>query len=165
MTRSWGSTARSTAAKPRFTLDSNLLVYSVDLDAGARHEAALRIVDNAPDADCWLTLQSLSEFFAAVTRERIMPAAEAAAQVEDWFVLFSLTAVSASAIRTALTHAVAGRTSYWDAVLVATAAEAGCSLILTEDMGDGTTLGGVEIHNPFTRSGGLTARTRRLLGL
>jgi predicted nucleic acid-binding protein len=165
MTRSSESTARSAAARPRFTLDSNLLVYSVDLDAGARHEAAFSIVDKAPDADCWLTLQSLSEFYAAVTRKRIMPPVAAAAQVEDWLAFFRSVAVTASAIRTALANAVAGRASYWDALLVATAAESGCTLILTEDMADGRRLGAVEIHNPFTRSGGLTARTRRLLEL
>ena len=68
-------------------------------------------------------------------------------------------------MRTAGGGAVAGRASYWDALLVATAAEAGCRLILTEDLADGTTLGGVAIHNPFAAAGGLTARTRALLGL
>jgi len=38
-------------------------------------------------------------------------------------------------------------------------------LILTEDLQDGSTLGGIEIHNPFDPGGGLTARARQLLGL
>jgi predicted nucleic acid-binding protein len=156
---------RNEGASPRFTLDTNLLVYSVDLDAGARHELALRVLDRAPDVDCWLTLQSLSEFYAAVTRKRMMPAAEAAAQVNEWLSFFPFIAVSASAVCTALTDAVARRASYWDALLIATAAEAGCTLILTEDLADRTTLGGVAIHNPFARDGGLTARARRLLEL
>jgi predicted nucleic acid-binding protein len=156
---------RSDAVSPRFTLDANLLVYSVDLDAGERHRLALSVVDKAPDADCWLTLQSLSEFYAVVTRKRLMPAADAAAQVNDWLSFFPLIAASADAVRAALTHAVAGHASYWDALLIATAAEAGCTLILTEDLQDGSTLGGVEIHNPFDPAGGLTARARQLLGL
>ncbi|MEA2741093.1 MAG: hypothetical protein QOH05_4400 [Acetobacteraceae bacterium] len=41
-----------------------------------------------------------------------------------------------------------------DAELVATAAEAGCTTILTEDLADGGLLFGVRILNPF--SGGLT---------
>jgi predicted nucleic acid-binding protein len=64
----------SDAASPRFTLDTNLLVYSVDLNAGIRYQLALCIIDKAPDVDCWLTLQSLSEFYAVVTRKRLMPA-------------------------------------------------------------------------------------------
>ena len=121
--------------------------------------------DIAPEVDCWLTLQALSEFYAVVTRKRLMPAAEAAAQVNDWLSFFPAVAVSANAVRAALADAVAGRASYWDALLVATAAEAGCAVILTEDMADGAVLGGVEIHNPFDPGGGLTARARRLLGL
>jgi predicted nucleic acid-binding protein len=156
---------RSGTASPRFTLDANLLVYSVDLDAGERHHLALRIVHIAPEVGCWLTLQALSEFYAVVTRKRLMPAADAAAQVNDWLSFFPAVAVSANAVRAALADAVAGRASYWDALLVATAAEAGCAVILTEDMADGAVLGGVEIHNPFDPGGGLTARSRQLLGL
>ena len=94
-----------------------------------------------------------------------MPVAEAAAQVNEWLSFFPLIAISASAVRTALTDAVARRASYWDALLIATAAEAGCTLILTEDLADRTTLGAVAIHNPFTARGGLTRRARRLLDL
>ncbi len=85
--------------------------------------------------------------------------------VRHWLTLFPSTTASAHAVRTALADAVARRASYWDALLVATAAEAGCRLILTEDLADGTTLGGVAIHNPFAAGGGLTARARGLLGL
>ena len=156
---------RSETANPRFTLDANLLVYSVDLDADARHQLALRIVHKAPDVDCWLTLQALSEFYAVVTRKRLMPPAEAAAQVNDWLSFFPVIPVSANAVRAAFADAVAGRASYWDALLIATASEARCTLILTEDLRDGSTLSGVSIHNPFDPSGGLTAQTRWLLGL
>ncbi|MGE0260385.1 MAG: hypothetical protein AB7T18_16700, partial [Alphaproteobacteria bacterium] len=94
-----------------------------------------------------------------------MPAADAAAQVNDWLSFFPVIAVSANAVRAALIHVVAGRASYWDALIVATAAEGGCAVIMTEDMTDGSRLCGVEIHNPFAPGGGLTARARRLLGL
>jgi predicted nucleic acid-binding protein len=150
---------------PRFTLDTNLLVYSVDSRAGVRHDLASRILLRAPRVDCCLTFQSLSEFYSVVSRKGLMPAMEAAAQVNDWLTFFPYAAVSAGSIRAALADAVAGRASYWDALLVATAAEAGCRVILTEDLDDGGTLGGVEVHNPFDAAGGLTDRARQLLGL
>jgi predicted nucleic acid-binding protein len=149
----------------RFTLDTNLLVYSVDLDAGPRHTTSAQIVRGAVKRDCWLTLQAVCEFYAAVTRKGYTSAAEAAGTASDWLETFPCAAVSADAIRAALADAVAGRASYWDALLVATAAEAGCTLILTEDLADGGKLGGVEIHNPFAPAGGLTERARVLLGL
>jgi predicted nucleic acid-binding protein len=154
------------SAEPaRFTLDTNLLVYSVDSAAGVRHRSALEIVDRAVESECCLTLQALSEFYVAVTRKGIVPPAEAAAQAADWLELFPTVAASAAAIRVALADAAVGRASYWDALLVATAGQAGCTIVLTEDMSDGSTLGGLEIHNPFVSAGGLTDMARRLLGL
>lgn len=147
----------------RFTLDTNLLVYSVDSEAGRRHELAVEIVDRAIECDCRLTLQAISEFYAAVTRKGIIPPTEAAAQAMDWLSAFRCVAASVSAVRIALADAAAGRASYWDALLVATAAEAGCAVILTEDLADGTNLAGVEIHNPFAPADGLSERTTRLL--
>jgi hypothetical protein len=54
------------------------------------------------------------------------------------------------------------RASYWDALLVATAAEAGCTLVLTEDMANGAMLGGVTVHHPFAGDN-LTQLTQELL--
>jgi predicted nucleic acid-binding protein len=153
------------SGEPRFTLDSNILVYSFDPRNPVRHELALQIVHRSLDVDCWLTLQSLSEFYSVTTRKGMLSATEAAAQVTDWLIAFPHAAVSANAVRIALSAAVERRASYWDALLIATAAEARCNLILTEDMADGSVLGGVYIHNPFTRSGGLTERASAVLGL
>jgi len=141
------------------------LIYSVDTTAAVRHGLAMQIVLAAARCDCWLTLQSVSEFYAASTRKRIIPPAVAAARANDWLTAFPQAAPTPTAVRTALGHAANGRASYWDALLISTAAEAGCLLILTEDLADGSMLSGVEIHNPFDPAGGLTGRARVLLGL
>jgi predicted nucleic acid-binding protein len=60
---------------------------------------------------------------------------------------------------------VAGRAAYWDALLTTTAAEAGCNLLLTEDMHDGAFLNGVHIHRPFGSDGSLSELTRQLLDI
>jgi len=149
----------------RFTLDTNLLVFSIDNLAGTRHRLAREIVDRAVKCECWLTLQALGEFYVAATRKGIMPPAEAAAQAADWLALFPTVTASPAAVRAALAEAAAGRASYRDALLVATAAEAGCTVILTEDMPDGSVLSRVRIHNLFAPSGELTETVRGLLGL
>ena len=133
----------------RFTVDTNILVYSIDRDAGLRHRISRAIVEGAVRRNCWLTLQSVSEFYAAVTRKRRMPPHDAASQANDWLDLFPTLQSTPGAARVALAEAAAGRSSYWDALLLATAAEGGCHTILTEDMADGSVLGGVRIVNPF----------------
>lgn len=148
----------------RFTLDSNILVYALDRRAGVRHAVARQIVARAVFVDCQLTLQSISEFFWVVSRKRLAPAGAAAEQVRDWLTLFPTVGVSASAVRTALGAAVSGRISYWDAVLVATAAEAGCQTILTEDLDDGSLVHGVRVVNPFGADGLAPAAEALLAG-
>jgi predicted nucleic acid-binding protein len=135
-----------------FTLDTNILVYGVDQSAGYRHELARLIMVRAPLLPCYLTLQAISEFYAVATRKQMMPNADAARVATDLMAVFQTIPASAAAIRTALTSASAGRASYWDALLVATAAEAGCTSILTEDLGDGSIVHGVRVINPFADS-------------
>jgi predicted nucleic acid-binding protein len=81
-----------------------------------------------------------------------MPQANAAQVAEDLINVFRIAAASAGAVRMALRTAANGHASYWDALLVATAAEAGCTTILTEDLADGTLLHGVRLLNPFGTS-------------
>ena len=153
------------ADNERFTLDTNLLVYAIDSAAGARHDAAGQIIQHAVRLDCWLTLQAVCEFYTAVTRKGLVQPPDATAQAADWLNLFPCAAASEAAVRTALADAATGRASYWDALLVATAGEAGCRVILTEDLADGADLSGVRIRNPFSPSGGLAEHARGLLGL
>jgi len=101
-------------------------------------------------AECWLTLQAVSEFYAVETRKNVMTPAEARRVASYWLDLFPSAAASAGAVRTALASAAGGRASYWDTLLVATAAESGCTAILTEDLAHGSTLHGVQVVNPFT---------------
>lgn len=149
----------------RFSLDTNLLVYAIDDQAGDRHPLARQIIEQAAHRDCCLTLQAVSEFYWVATRKSVLPRQVAAAQADDWLKLFVCAAASAGAVRAALTDAAVGRASYWDALLVATAREAGCRVLLTEDLASGANLGGVRIDNPFAGAGRLSPLTCELLGL
>lgn len=72
----------------RFTLDTNVLYYYLDTGAGPRHRRAIQIVERAVAVDCWLTLQSVSEFYVAMTRKGVVPPARAAAVANDWLEAF-----------------------------------------------------------------------------
>jgi predicted nucleic acid-binding protein len=73
-------------------------------------------------------------------------------------------AYSANALRIGMEEASLGKFSLWDGVLLASAAEAGCTVILSEDMQDGARLGPITICNPFGPDG-LSAGAREALGL
>jgi len=137
----------------RFTLDTNILIHSVGTAAGSRHEIAMGIIERAVGLASCPTLQSVSEFLAACTRKGVMPHARAADMARVWLNMFPIVCASAVAVAAALEHVLAGRISYWDGLLITTAAEAGCSAILTEDLAEGTMLSGMQAINPFIGSG------------
>ncbi len=146
----------------RFTLDTNLLVYSIDRAAGAKQAMAQTVVRMAAVANCRLTLQTVSEFYAVATRKGHLPPDVAAGLARDWLDLFPCLPHSGAATRQALDLAGSKRASYWDALLLCTAAEGGCGTILSEDMADGAVVGGVRIVNPFG-PGALTPAAMQVL--
>ena len=138
--------------RQRFSVDTNLLIYSIDKDAGPRHEQARDLMDALADADCVLTLQALAEFFHAATRKGKMPAAEAAALVHDWMELFPVAAAEGRTLRQAIAPRAEHGFGFWDAMLVEAARAAraaGVTRFLTEDMQDGRRVGALLLENPF----------------
>jgi predicted nucleic acid-binding protein len=133
----------------RFSIDTNILIYSIDTDAGTRHEQAREVMDALPDADCVLTLQALAEFFHAVTRKDKMPAEEAAAMVHDWMELFPVAVADGRTLTGAIHMKMAESFSFWDAMLVEAARTAGVTRLLSEDMQNGRIVGALRIENPF----------------
>lgn len=133
----------------RFSLDTNILFYAMDRDAGDRHKTAAQIVHRASDTDCVLALQVLGEFYAAVTGKNQMPAAEAEAQVMDWMKLFPVVSATSKSLKKALTAVNQHMISFWDALLWATTCEAHVTVLITEDFQQNRVIEGVRFCNPF----------------
>lgn len=91
----------------------------------------------------------MSEFFSAVTRKGKRTVADAAGFVADWRTIFTIHAADEECLADAMDVVRRKTLSFWDALLWATARQAGCRLLLSEDMHDGQALGGVTIVNPF----------------
>lgn len=133
----------------RFTLDTNVLVYSVDATSPSKQRKARDLIWRSRLADCVLSVQAISEFYWVATRKGTMPKEEAASQVEDWCTLFEVAAPRASTCLVAMRASREHKIAYWDALLWSTARDAGCELVLTEDFQDGRLLEGVLFRNPF----------------
>lgn len=136
----------------RITIDTNILVYSIDVDAGERHERSKQFVDEAVDKNCVLTLQALSEFYWVVTRKRKMSHEDAKAQVDDWQLLFPIITAQPSTLRVAITAVMDYRLAFWDAVMWATARQNGVEILYSEDLQNEQNIGGVQVLNPFYSS-------------
>lgn len=148
----------------RFTLDTNILIYAVDAREGRKRELATRIIETAASLDCPLALQAIGEFYAAATVKLKLGPKDAAARAAQLLAAFDTFGYSANAVRAALEEAPKGRFSYWDGVLLAAAAEAGCTTIFSEDMADGARFGSIVVANPF-RENKLGSHAAAILGL
>ena len=133
----------------RVFLDTNILVYAHDLDAGDRHARAKRLIGDLwrGPSEAWLSVQVLQELYVSLLRLG-MPETNVAGVVRDhmgWPVVQNTSELLRSAI------SVRGRwhVSLWDALILAAAQEAGAVTLWTEDLNDGQDYGGVVARNPL----------------
>ena len=135
----------------RFSLDANVLFYSIDSGDAARHRQAIEIIERAAlEHDCIIPLQAYAEFFAAATRKGKMTSADGGAQIADWQTLFSTVYPTPRSLPQAIDAVAQHHLSFWDALLWSVAKDAGATVLLSEDFQDGRELGGVWFRNPFT---------------
>lgn len=132
-------------------VDTNILVYAHDIDAGHKHRiAADRIAELWDSRTGVISTQVLQEFYVTVTRKIPSPipphtARSALSNYSVWQVETADpdTVIAASEIEER--H----RLSFWDAMIVAAAAQGGAEVLLTEDLNAGRTIEGIRISNPF----------------
>jgi predicted nucleic acid-binding protein len=132
-------------------VDTNVLVYAFDTSAGDKHALAKQLLARPWETErgC-LSVQVLAEFFVTVTHKTKQPlgADEAAERVRE-FATWKIFRPGAEDVLAAITLHRTAQLSFWDALIVESAREAGCALLWTEDLNHGQTVRGVEIRNPF----------------
>jgi predicted nucleic acid-binding protein len=136
-------------ASLRITIDTNILIYAVDLDAGQKNEMAREWLGAVARHDGILTVQALGEFYHATTRKDLLGRIEAESYIDDWRAVFTVVAANEVTLKNAIAATRSHGLSFWDAMICATADQVGCAAILSEGMQHGRKLGNVEILNPF----------------
>jgi predicted nucleic acid-binding protein len=91
----------------------------------------------------------LGELFNVLVREAGKPRAEARDALLAWRDTFPTVETTPEVMLAAVDLATHHHFSMWDAVILAAASQAGCRLLLSEDLQDGFTWGGVTVVNPF----------------
>jgi predicted nucleic acid-binding protein len=97
-----------------------------------------------------ISTQVLGEFYVTVTRKFIEPmsAVQATAAV-DRMRGWQIVPVDEEVVSTAMQLSQRYQMSYWDAQIAASAARAGCQILLTEDLSGPDVILGVRRENPF----------------
>lgn len=137
--------------KDRVFVDTNILVYAHDRDAGSRHELAKEVIGQLwEDKLGILSTQVLQEFYVTLTRKVHKPIRKPAARkiVQRYF-SWEVVINNPWIIFQASEIEEAYKISFWDALIVSAAFSEGASVILTEDLNHGQYLEGILIKNPF----------------
>jgi predicted nucleic acid-binding protein len=131
-------------------LDTNVLVYAHDADAGTKAERAREIILRAlEERSGVVSSQVLGEYFVVATRKLGVAAEVAHRQVELLSNLDVVPIGHDDVLEAIKLHRLRGL-HYWDAMILRCAVKAGCSQLLTEDLQAGSTVDGVQVVNPFT---------------
>lgn len=133
----------------RIALDTNILAYAEGVNDAARRDAALALLRDLAEQELMIPAQALGELFVVLTRKAGREAAAARAAILAWSDSFPMIDTTPAVMVDAMELATTHRLGFWDAVMLAAAAQAGCRLLLSEDMQDGFTWRGVTVENPF----------------
>jgi len=131
-------------------VDTNILLYAIsaqpeEAEKNQKAKAILR------DPDLTMSVQVLQEFYVQATRpSRADPLThqEATALIQYWL-RHRIVPLTVQVMQDALDIKKRYQTSYWDAAILAAAASAGCTELISEDLHPGQDYRTVRVINPF----------------
>jgi predicted nucleic acid-binding protein len=133
----------------RSFFDTNVLVYADDKAAPAKQRRALDLVAEHRRAGTGVvSLQVLQEYFVTITRKlRVDP--RVGRRKVELLAEFDVAAPAVADILAAIDlHRLHGF-SFWDALVLRTAKQAGCTVLLSEDLQETREVEGMQVVNPF----------------
>jgi predicted nucleic acid-binding protein len=132
-------------------VDTNVLVYAEDRDAKAKHAIARDLV-----LELWhartgvLSVQVLQELYVTVTQKLKKPLASARAlDIVREYLAWTVVENSSRVLVDAVHLQQKAKLSFWDALVIQAAIDAGCDKLYSEDLNAGQRFGPVLIVNPF----------------
>jgi predicted nucleic acid-binding protein len=133
----------------RSFFDTNVLLYADDESAPAKQRCSRDLVAEHRRAGTGvISLQVLQEYFVNLTRKLHVDARIARRKVE-MMAEFDVAAPTIADILAAIDlHRLHGF-SFWDALILRSAQQAGCSVLLSEDFQDGREIDVIHVVNPF----------------
>ena len=130
-------------------LDTNILVYAEGVNGQERRDQTLALLAGLEAEDVVLPAQTLGELFQVLTRKAHWSAGEARSAVMGWAEAYQIAETSGAVLMEAMELVVSHRLSFWDATILAVAAQSGCRYLWSEDMQDGFIWRGVGVKNPL----------------
>jgi predicted nucleic acid-binding protein len=130
-------------------IDTNILIYAHDLDAGAKHVKALQLI-----RDLWhrrevpsLSIQVLQEMHVNLIRKGV--SVDESVDTVRRYLAWRVVNNTKTLLRRAFDVQQHWQLSFWDAAIVAAAQQARASALWSEDLNAGQDYGGLVVVNPL----------------
>jgi predicted nucleic acid-binding protein len=133
----------------RVVLDTNILAYAEGVNGASKQAPALGLIQCLERDSSFVPVQVLGELFRVLTGKAGWRPSKARAAILTWCDAFPLIETSGAAMLSASELATMHHFSIWDAVVISAASEAGCRVLISEDLQNGFTWSGVTVVNPF----------------
>lgn len=134
----------------RSFIDTKVLVYAEASDVPLKQRAALALLKGLYEEGLGvLSTQVLQEYCNVALKKLKLPAPYIRAQLA-LYEQFEVVQVTPAIIRAGLDLHQTRSLAFFDALVLASAHAAGCSVLWTEDMNAGEMVNGVRIANPFS---------------
>jgi predicted nucleic acid-binding protein len=134
----------------KIALDTNVLAYAEGINGAERRSAALALIRRLPQEAAIVPVQVLGELFNVLVRKGGKSRSDAREAILSWRDTYPSVESSPEAMLAAIDLATDHQLGIWDAVILSAASQAGCRLLLSEDLQEGFTWAGVTVVNPFS---------------
>jgi predicted nucleic acid-binding protein len=139
----------------RLALDTNILAYSEDLERVATDAPKITLSRRllrgliTSDQQPVVAVQALAELHRLLVRRAGAKAQEASLRVRRLATICEVVSINVDEFQIALELAADHGLQIFDAIILATAQQARCDLLMSEDLQDGFSWRGLTVCNPF----------------
>ena len=132
-------------------VDTNILLYAHDRDAGSKHDGAKQLlIDLWNEGNGCLSAQVLQEFFVSVTKKIPQPLSTSIGrEIMRIYLPWVRVATDGEMAIRASEIADTWQTSFWDGMIIAAAERSGAAELLSEDLQSGQRIAGILVTNPL----------------
>jgi predicted nucleic acid-binding protein len=135
----------------KYFVDTNILVYAHDRTAGVKHSRARALLEHVwGSGEGVISTQVLQELCVNLRRKTAnpLPVEEVRRLIQEYSTWEVISNGPESILR-ALDLEIRYQTSFWDALILQAAEDAGASILYSEDLSTGQNYGSIRVVNPL----------------
>ena len=130
-------------------IDSNIFVYANDKYDTKKQLLAINFLESIPqNYKIFISTQVICEVFSALVKKLKVDSHSARDFVRGLEKL-SVLAVNQKIIQSGIDFHILHRLSFWDGIIVASAAACSCQILFSEDLSAEQEYSGIKVVNPF----------------